>query len=142
MPLLSWDSQYCSLRPDTSGVFMGGLGAELPFSLPAWSGMAAGGQCLKVHPDLLVGSSKGQDETKAPCGALRGKKDLEDSGTGIRNFLLLGCDTVVSSTHCSSLGSLWAHHPVGCRQYDGSVSDLVSLVSQGQAGEDPILCLC
>lgn len=79
---------------------------------------------------------------KPHAGALRGKKELEDSGIGIRNFLLLGCDTMACSTHCSSLGSLWAHSPVGCRHQDGSMSELVSLVSQGQAGEDPILRLC
>lgn len=67
MPLLSWDSQNWSQQPRTSGVFMGDLRAEPPFSLPAWSGMAPGGQRLKVHTGFLVGSSKGQDETKAPC---------------------------------------------------------------------------
>lgn len=57
----------CPGTASTSGVFMGGLGTEPPFSLPAWSGMAAGGQCHKMHPALLVSSSKGQDETKLPC---------------------------------------------------------------------------
>ena len=49
-------------------------------------------------------------------------EDLGDSGVGMCNFPLFGCDTLACSSHRTSLGSRWAHSPVGHGQYDGRVS--------------------